>query len=83
VAWQTAINNYDEKHFIASLVCGADIEKAMRTASKEIRTISSKVFDEEVSEYSQVSASIQKAIYEVLTLARKELGVGVDTKGDD
>ncbi len=76
LAYQKEINHYDEKRFEASLICGSDLDDAMRGASKLIRGAASKVLREQISGYSEAGAPIQKAILEVLTLSRKELGIG-------
>jgi hypothetical protein len=75
LTYQKEANNFDEKRFEASLVCGNDLDDALRAASKLIRGAASNVFKTKVNGYADVAIPIQKAINEVLKLSRKELGI--------
>lgn len=78
--YQAAINAYDEKRFVASLVCGDAMDTAMTIASKNIRAGASKVFKWEITDYSEISSSIQRPIFDVMTLARTELGLPTEQR---
>jgi hypothetical protein len=67
--FQEAINSYDEKGFIASLVCSETLDQALRDVGRQF-----KVNSRQLSQGIEVEPVVQKEITHIKKLARQELG---------